>query len=59
MIINRAYEEQGVGDESERLFQIKQKSKELFVFKIPQKELISIELDFEVPTQPGFCNINN
>ena len=46
-------------DESENLFQLKQNSKALFVFNIPNKKLRYVRLDFVVPELAGVCHFKS
>ena len=46
-------------NDSEHLFQLKQCTKRLTVFNIPEKKFTDIELDFVIPSCPGFCHIKN
>ena len=45
--------------DSEYLFQLKQNTKSLRIFSIPQKKLNAVELDFQIPECPGFCQFRN
>ena len=49
----------GCPDESEYLFQLKNGSKDLVVFSIPQKKFTTFELEFKTPRFPGSCHIKN
>ena len=44
-------------NKSEYLFQLKQGSKQVSIFNIPESELKTYELDFVIPAYFGFCHI--
>ena len=45
--------------ESQYLFHLQQKMKKLFMFTIVEKVIKTVNIDFKIPSAPGFCHLRN